>query len=112
MCPLAQSAVSAGDSTRRSREPIAVLARTMVRPVAVVAAMKIPRCTDHWRLRYNVVPGCHGCRAEQRALVAIAQKRDRAPKTLARKSRAFHAAGGGTEQFDLAKYERLMEALK
>ncbi len=139
---------------RRCDEALAVLARTLVRPVAVVVAMNIPRCTEHptpvegcepckvvrfaeesgngsrgggrtawvhtrkrrepksWRCKRHlsgyVVPGCKGCEAEQRALLAIAQKRDRVPRTLARKSRAWHAAGGGTEQFDLAEYERLM----
>ncbi len=129
----------------------------MVRPVAVVAAMKAPHCTEHpasvagcepckvvrfaqehgngprgggrsaWvhtrkrpappsrrcKVHFSgyVVPGCKGCEAEQRTLVAIAQRSDRAPQTLSRKSRAWHAAGGGTEKFSLAKYDRLMEGL-
>ncbi len=82
----------------------------MVRPVAVVAAMNIPYCKPHKGIRAGVVTGCDGCRAEQQALVAIAQKRDRVPKTLSRKSRAFHAAGGGTEQFSLGHYLLLLEA--
>ena len=80
----------------------------MVRPVAVVAAMKIPRCPEHRTINY-ARPDCDSCRAEQRALVAIAQRRDRAPRTLAKKSRSWHAAGGGTEQFSLAAYDRLIE---
>jgi len=75
--------------------------------------MNIPRCKVHWRLKGpiagGVVPGCDGCQAEQWELLAIAQKRDRVAKTLRRKSRAFHAAGGGTEQFNLAAYDRMME---
>ncbi len=74
--------------------------------------MNIPRCKAHWRLKDaitgHVVDGCDGCQAERQALVAIAQKRDRVPRTLSRKSRAWHAAGGGTEQFSLTEYERLM----
>ncbi len=70
--------------------------------------MNIPYCKPHRGTRIGVVPGCDGCHAEQQALVAIAQRSDRAPQTLSRKSRAFHSAGGGTDQFDLAKYERLM----
>ncbi len=84
-------------------------------PGQAAGPVKIPRCTDHRRLRENVhggvVPGCDGCRAEQQALLAIPlqRERDRVPKTLARKSRAWHAAGGGTEQFSLAEYDRRME---
>ena len=70
--------------------------------------MNIPRCKNHGRYRPNLVAGCKGCEAEQRVLVAIAQNSNRAPRTLRQKSRAFHAAGGGTLQFDLAKYDRLM----
>ena len=75
---------------------------------------KIPRCKAHWRMKDvasgGIVTGCDGCEVEQAALVAIAQRRDRVPRTLRRKSRAFHSAGGGTEQFDLAEYDKLMEA--
>ena len=75
---------------------------------------KIPRCKAHWRMKDvasgGIVSGCDGCKAEQEALVALAQRRDRVPRTLRRKSRAWHSAGGGTEQFDLAEYDRLMEA--
>ncbi len=71
--------------------------------------MNIPYCKPHKGTRAGVVTGCDGCQAERQALVAIAQKRDRVPRTLSRKSRAFHAAGGGTEQFNLAAYDRLME---
>ena len=70
--------------------------------------MNIPRCTNHGRCRTGPVAGCDGCEAEQRTLLAIAQNGNRTPRTLRRKSRAFHAAGGGTLQFDLAKYDRLM----
>ena len=73
---------------------------------------KIPRCKAHWRLKGSaaggVVTGCAGCREEAEALQAIAQRRDRVPRTLAKKSRSWHAAGGGTEQFSLAAYDRLM----
>ena len=70
--------------------------------------MNIPRCKTHRTSRNYVVPGCDGCKAEQRAMLLIAQNGNRAPRTLRQKSRAFHAAGGGTLQFDLAKYDRLM----
>ena len=94
-------------------ESVTILARTLVRPVAVVVAMSQFRCKAHWRLKGSaaggVVTGCDGCREEAEALQAIAQRRDRAPRTLSKKSRAFHAAGGGTEQFSLAAYDRLIE---
>ena len=70
--------------------------------------MNIPRCKKHNRYRPYAIAGCDGCEAEQRVLLLIAQNGNRAPRTLRRKSRAFHAAGGGTFQFDLAKYDRLM----
>ena len=72
--------------------------------------MNIPRCQRHGRYRPYAIAGCDGCEAEQQVLVAIAQNGNRTPRTLRQKSRAFHAAGGGTFQFDLAKYDRLMEA--
>ena len=74
--------------------------------------MNIPRCKKHSRQnpRSYQSRGCDGCKVEQQALLAIAQKRNRTPRTLRRKSRAFHAAGGGTYQFDIRKYDRLMEA--
>ncbi len=73
--------------------------------------MIIPYCKPHKGIRAGVVTGCDGCRAEQQALLAIPlqRERDRVPKTLSRKSRAWHAAGGGTEKFNLAAYDRLME---
>ena len=70
--------------------------------------MNIPRCKKHNRHRAYAIAGCSTCEAEQQVLVAIAQNGNRAPRTLRQKSRAFHAAGGGTLQFDLAKYDRLM----
>ena len=70
--------------------------------------MNIPYCKEHRTTRRYVVPGCPNCEAEQRALLLIAQNGNRAPRTLRQKSRAFHAAGGGTFQFDIAKYDRLM----
>ena len=69
--------------------------------------MNIPRCSEHRTIPY-ARPDCDGCRDEAAALQAIARRRDRVPRTLAKKSRAFHAAGGGTEQFSLAAYDRLM----
>ena len=69
--------------------------------------MNIPRCPEHRTIPY-ARPDCDGCQAEQRALVAIAQKRDRAPLTLAKKHRAWKEAGGGTEQFSIAEYDRRM----
>ena len=71
--------------------------------------MNIPRCKKHSRHRPYVVAGCKGCAAEQWALLLIAQNGNRTPRTLRQKSRAFHAAGGGTPAFDLAKYDRLLK---
>ena len=79
---------------------------------AAGATVSIPRCKVHRgraHRRNYVVPGCDGCQAEQRALVAIAQKRDRVPRTLARRRRAWKEAGGGTPDFCIAEYDRLME---
>ena len=71
--------------------------------------MNIPHCKTHRSSNSTgAVPGCDGCKAEQRALLLIAQNGNRTPRTLRQKSRAFHAAGGGTFQFDIAKYDRLM----
>ena len=70
--------------------------------------MNIPRCKEHHTTRPYVVPGSDDCEAEQRVLLLIAQNGNRAPRTLRQKSRAFHAAGGGTLRFDIAKYDRLM----
>ena len=70
--------------------------------------MNIPYCQPHKGTRAGVVPGCDGCREEAEALQAIAQRRDRVPRTLSKKHRAWKEAGGGTEQFSLAAYDRLM----
>ena len=68
---------------------------------------KIPRCPEHRAIPY-ARPDCDGCRAEAAALQAIAQRRDRVPRTLSKKSRSWHAAGGGTEQFSMGAYDQLM----
>ncbi len=81
-------------------------------PGQAAGPVEIPRCKVHWRLKGScqrgVVAGCDGCRAEQRALVAIAQNRNRTPLTLAKKHSAWKESGGGTEQFDPDKYDWLM----
>ena len=134
-----------------------VLVRTLVRPVAVVAAMSqvragtragertseaiseakddelaelFPgqadgadnRCADCNRAVTKQATRCLKCAAKKRLadgkytsgpeinpIAPPAQKRDRAPLTLAKKRRAWKEAGGGTEQFDIDEYDRLME---
>ncbi len=68
---------------------------------------KAPYCALHYPHR-KVVADCAGCQAEAAPMLAIAQRRNRRPLTLARKHSAWKEAGGGTEQFDLDKYDRLM----
>ena len=82
------------------------------------------RCADCNRAVTKLATRCLKCAARKRLadgkytngpeinpIAPLAQRRDRVPLTLAFKSRAFHAAGGGTEQFSLAAYDRLMEEL-
>ena len=79
------------------------------------------RCADCNRVVTKLATRCIQCAAKKRLadgkyanqpeinpIAPIAQRSDRAPRTLAKKSRSWHAAGGGTEQFDIAKYDRLM----
>ena len=69
--------------------------------------MNIPRCPEHRTIPY-ARPDCAGCHANQRAPVHSAQNRPRAPPTRAKTHPAAKEAGGGTEQFSIAEYDRRM----
>ncbi len=84
--------------------------------------MNIPRCPDCSRPVSRNAGRCKSCAQKKKwadgafanvpeihPITPIAQRSDRAPRTLRRKSRAWHAAGGGTEQFSLTEYDRRME---
>ena len=81
------------------------------------------RCADCARTVTKLATRCVKCAARKRLadgkytngpeinpISPLAQKRDRVPKTLARRRRAWKEAGGGTEQFSIAEYDRRMKA--
>ena len=81
------------------------------------------RCADCARAVTKQATRCLKCAARKRLadgkyanqpeinpIAPLAQKGDRAPRTMAKKHRAWKEAGGGTELFCIDEYDRRMEA--